>query len=43
MEKNYTDEMAASDDECIKLAVKSLLEVRLLQGEGGMAFVAGLR
>jgi 20S proteasome subunit alpha 4 len=27
LEKNYTDELAASDDECIKLAIKSLLEV----------------
>ena len=27
LEKNYTDEVAASDSECIKLAVKSLLEV----------------
>uniref|UniRef100_A0A7S0YRY1 Proteasome subunit alpha type n=1 Tax=Hemiselmis tepida TaxID=464990 RepID=A0A7S0YRY1_9CRYP len=27
LEKNYKDEVAADDDECIKLAVKSLLEV----------------
>lgn len=27
LEKNYKDEVAASDDECIKLAVKALLEV----------------
>mmetsp|Transcript_41491 Transcript_41491/g.111071 ORF Transcript_41491/g.111071 Transcript_41491/m.111071 type:complete len:245 (+) Transcript_41491:140-874(+) len=27
LEKNYTDELAADDQECIKLAVKSLLEV----------------
>ena len=27
LEKNYTDEVAASDSECTKLAVKSLLEV----------------
>ena len=27
LEKNYTDELAASDDECQKLAIKSLLEV----------------
>ena len=27
LEKNYTDELAASDEECKKLAVKALLEV----------------
>ena len=27
LEKNYTDEVSASEDECIKLALKALLEV----------------
>jgi 20S proteasome alpha/beta subunit len=42
LEKHYTDDVAASDEQTIKLAIRALLEVRC-HGDGAGGFCAVCR